>query len=901
LIPEDAKGWFLNYREEYKMSHKFFRWFVSLILGLAMIAIASVPQAAHAAGSWYVSTGGDDNNDCLSPGTPCATVNAAIAKASAGDTVLVASGIYTGTGAEVVLIDKDISLSGGWDLTFTMQNSMSKIDGQNARRGITATLVTASLSHFIVNNADTVAIYQGGAALDISNSSIQNSGNAGLFVGCCGNVTVNNTTIAGNKGTGIVNDQGSLSLNNTSISNNVGGIINFGGSVSISNSILAGNIPSPALTQDCAGIFISDGNNIVGNTAGCTIPAINGDQFNIDPKLGTFLPEQGYAPLLSDSPAIDAGNPATCPPADQRGVARVGICDLGAYEYTIPGVAVSLSVAGGDNQTAATTFAFPNLLQAAALDNHGSPVSGVTIDFMAPGSGASGTFADTGTNTTIANTDAGGVATASIFTANSIGGTYIVFASASGLGSVNFNLEQVERPINDNFANAKSIPSLPFSDSVDNTNATSELGEPQFCAISPNTVWYSFTPSSNGAVQVDMMGSSFSDTVLSLYQPFGSGNTDLSLIQCATNSGSTIIFNANVGTTYYLQAGSYSSGGGVLQLNLQKVPPPLNDNFADATIIPSLPFDDAVNTSAASLETDEKTPSCAPNGLSNTAWYAFTPNRTESISASNPSSSFIPVLAVYTGNSLASFTEVGCQGGGYPLTFHAEAGNTYYFQAGMENDSGAAGPMQFHLEVTPPPQVGFYFNPSDPSIFDTLAFYDFTSDPGQTGFLSFTWDFGDGVTATGSFANHQYAKDGDYTVQHSVTTMDGRSGSTSQVVQVRTHDVGITKVAAPKSANAGQTKAITVSLLNTRYPETVTIDLYKSSPGGDVWIDSRTIQVPLSRGNQTTQFTFHYTFTSQDAQIGKVVFRIVATVNGARDVFPSDNTGISSPPTRVTR
>jgi hypothetical protein len=459
----------------------------------------------------------------------------------------------------------------------------------------------------------------------------------------------------------------------------------------------------------------------------------------------------------------------------------------------------------------------------------------------------------------------------------------------------------VERPVNDNFANAKSISSLPFSDSVDNTNATVELGEPQFCAISPNTVWYAFTPASNGAVQVDMAGSAFSDTVLSLYQPVGPGLNGLSLIQCATNFNGRIIFNAQAGTTYYLQAGSYSSGGGVLQLNVQKVPPPPNDNFADATAIASLPFDDAVNTSAASLETDEKTPSCASNGISNTAWYAFTPNSTESISASNPSSSFIPVLAVYTGSSLASLTEVGCQGNGYPLTFRAEGKTTYYFQAGMENDSGAAGPMQFHLEVTPQPQVGFYFNPSDPSAFDTMAFYDFTSDPGQTGFLSYTWDFGDGSTATGSVANHQYAKDGDYTVQHSVTTVDGRSGSSSQVVQVRTHDVGITKIAAPKSANAGQTKAITVSLLNTRYPETVTVDLYKSSVGGDVWIDSLTLPVPLSRGHKTTQFTFHYPFTSQDAQIGKVVFRVVATINGARDVFPSDNTGISSPPTKVNR
>src|ERR1044072_1291037 len=102
----------------------------------------------------------------------------------------------------------------------------------------------------------------------------------------------------------------------------------------------------------------------------------------------------------------------------------------------------------------------------------------------------------------------------------------------------------------------------------------------------------------------------------------------------------------------------------------------------------------------------------------------------------------------------------------------------------MEIDAGAGGPMQFHLEVTPPPQVGFYFNPSDPSIFDNISFNDLTDDPGVTGIQSFSWNFGDGTTIndTLGYAFHQYARDGDYTVQHSVTTIDGRTASTSQVV-----------------------------------------------------------------------------------------------------------------------
>jgi hypothetical protein len=40
--------------------------------------------------------------------------------------------------------------------------------------------------------------------------------------------------------------------------------------------------------------------------------------------------------LQAGSPAIDAGNPATCAPIDQRGVARDSKCDIGAYEFVAP-------------------------------------------------------------------------------------------------------------------------------------------------------------------------------------------------------------------------------------------------------------------------------------------------------------------------------------------------------------------------------------------------------------------------------------------------------------------------------------------------------------------------------------------------------------------------------------
>jgi len=67
-------------------------------------------------------------------------------------------------------------------------------------------------------------------------------------------------------------------------------------------------------------------------------------------------------------------------------------------------------------------------------------------------------------------------------------------------------------------------------------------------------------------------------------------------------------------------------------------------------------------------------------------------------------------------------------------------------------------------------------------------------------------------------------------VRDSVTTPDGRSGSTSQSIVVRTHDVAITKLSAPNAASSGQTRQIAVGLNSRRYPETVEVQLLNLQP-----------------------------------------------------------------------
>jgi Domain of unknown function (DUF4082)/Glycosyl hydrolases family 16 len=104
----------------------------------------------------------------------------------------------------------------------------------------------------------------------------------------------------------------------------------------------------------------------------------------------------------------------------------------------------TIAATAGTSQSATIKTAFATALQATMKDASNNPVSGVTVTFAAPGSGASGTFAG-GVNT--ATTNSSGVATAQAFTANTTAGSYTVTASVSGVAtSASFSLTNTPGP-----------------------------------------------------------------------------------------------------------------------------------------------------------------------------------------------------------------------------------------------------------------------------------------------------------------------------------------------------------------------------------------------------------------------------------------------------------------------
>lgn len=244
--------------------------------------------------------------------------------------------------------------------------------GGGVRIGLSATSIfvdttvggnTANVSGGGVSNNDGVASF---ANSTVSGNAAVNEG-GGIFNSLPATSIIVNSTISGNRsnqsGGGV--HGGTTTLANATVTLNMAdsdanGMGDGGGAagtaLTVKNSIIGGNTdssPPPAVVSpDCQATVTSQGYNLIGTNAGCTITAGAGDKVGtaaapIVPGLAPLADKGGPTlthALLAASPAHSAGSPAppggpgdACTATDQRGVPRPqgGGCDMGAYEAAV--------------------------------------------------------------------------------------------------------------------------------------------------------------------------------------------------------------------------------------------------------------------------------------------------------------------------------------------------------------------------------------------------------------------------------------------------------------------------------------------------------------------------------------------------------------------------------------
>jgi hypothetical protein len=136
----------------------------------------------------------------------------------------------------------------------------------------------------------------------------------------------------------------------------------------------------------------------------------------------------------------------------------------------------------------------------------------------------------------------------------------------NGAAAIYGSAQLLAPPSNDNFANAKTISSIPYNDSLSTAEATVEDQEVDSIACAGNslrggihTVWYKHTPGTSGPLTFSTAGSSY-DTYIAVWT--GSALNNLTLVGCNDDvqSGLTsqLSINSTAGVTYFVQVAEYN-------------------------------------------------------------------------------------------------------------------------------------------------------------------------------------------------------------------------------------------------------------------------------------------------------------------------------------------------------
>ena len=186
---------------------------------------------------------------------------------------------------------------------------------------------------------------------------------------------------------------------------------------------------------------------------------------------------------------------------------------------------------------------------------------------------SSGVIIATGTPGALTTQSCGPVVSAATLTS---GTKYyvLVFDDTGSGGTLQVNIHGPGPvPANDKVGNATKIGSLPYSDTLDTTGATTGSSDQQVASgacLAPstgNSVWYKFTAgASDGSVYFDTSFSSyFTSVIVATGKPGALTATTCGLF--------TVVVPTTPGTTYYVMVFDFlGGGGGNLQLNAGLAP-----------------------------------------------------------------------------------------------------------------------------------------------------------------------------------------------------------------------------------------------------------------------------------------------------------------------------------------
>ncbi len=253
-----------------------------------------------------------------------------------------------------------------------------------------------------------------------------------------------------------------------------------------------------------------------------------------------------------------------------------------------------------------------------------------------------------------------------------------------------------QTPANDNFSDASTLTGSSGQVTGSNVNASAESGEPEHINDTCyRSVWWRWTAPRTDYFTLDTRGTSF-DTLLVIYTGSAvdslteiTGNND----ESDTRDSSRVTFQAQINEPYYIVVDSPSYDSGDIVLNWKIADRPVNDDFANASLLDGLSGEVTGSNREAVRETGEPDHAGGDKRGKSSVWWKWKAPQSDYFFFFTHGSSFDTLLAVYTGETVEHLTEVWSNDDNIAeysaLTFQAQKDVWYHIAVdGEEEYSG---------------------------------------------------------------------------------------------------------------------------------------------------------------------------------------------------------------------
>ncbi len=255
----------------------------------------------------------------------------------------------------------------------------------------------------------------------------------------------------------------------------------------------------------------------------------------------------------------------------------------------------------------------------------------------------------------------------------------------------------------------------------DNTGATTGTeGQAECSGTINNDEWFNWTADATGTAVISTCGQAAYDTELAAY-PSGGCPVDGSSLDCnddACSLQSSVTFPVSNGSTYLIQAGSFSLGStGVSGLAITIAPPAANDDCTGPTVIAgqgSFAFNTTSATQGTQGQNEGLCVAFGTDDIDADVWFTWTADADgRAVVATCTGATHDTKMAAYPGAGCpVDGTSLACNDDTCSLQsticFEVTNGGVYTIQLGSYPGAGG-GAGTFDISISPPP-VGYQYD-----------------------------------------------------------------------------------------------------------------------------------------------------------------------------------------------